>query len=310
MEGRVANPSEGAVLPYATSSTAKKCLSAMRITKEQEELLDSLECKRLSSSKDNLYLVDDFYNTRNASLVTTLQNEAFEEDDNGDIAYYVVKNSDNKILFFFSLKSGLLYDQHIDEKTVKFMKKVNAFIEQSMKDPDMTEEQIVAFSQFLEKLRSHKGISTEDLDRISQKPSTLIDDLKMELNQNITHVGKTYSAVEMVHFCANNAMDEWWEAQHMPHTLGTIIFWKFIVPIVIQSRDLIGNKYFYLFAADLSMTERLINYYSHQLKFTLDTERATVKPLYDLSCKFMYQETKDIDKQRSLFFENFNEEEN
>lgn len=35
-------------------------------------------------------------------------------------------------------------------------------------------------------------------------------------------------------------------------------------------------------------------------------ERATVKPIYDLSCEFMYQETKTLAERRHFFFENFN----
>lgn len=35
-------------------------------------------------------------------------------------------------------------------------------------------------------------------------------------------------------------------------------------------------------------------------------ERATVKPIYDLSCEFMYQETKTLAERRQFFFDNFN----
>lgn len=37
----------------------------MRITEEQERILGSLHCERLSSNVDNFRLVDDFYNGRN-----------------------------------------------------------------------------------------------------------------------------------------------------------------------------------------------------------------------------------------------------
>lgn len=36
----------------------------MRITEEQERILGSLHCERLSSNVDNFRLVDDFYNGR------------------------------------------------------------------------------------------------------------------------------------------------------------------------------------------------------------------------------------------------------
>ena len=62
----------------------------MRITEEQELILGSLHCERLSSNVDNFRLVDDFYNGRNPSIVNTLQNEAYEDDANHLVAYYVV----------------------------------------------------------------------------------------------------------------------------------------------------------------------------------------------------------------------------
>lgn len=70
----------------------------MRITEEQERILGSLHCERLSSNVDNFRLVDDFYNGRNPSIVNTLQNEAYEDDANHRVAYYVVKNNSGEIL--------------------------------------------------------------------------------------------------------------------------------------------------------------------------------------------------------------------
>lgn len=43
-----------------------------------------------------------------------------------------------------------------------------------------------------------------------------------------------------------------------------------------------------------------------RLDFMRDEDRATVKPIYDLSCEFMYQECSDIEERRKLFFDNFN----
>lgn len=74
----------------------------MKITEEQLAILKGLKCERLSSDPSNMRLVDDFYNIRNLSLVQTLQNEAMEEDEEGSIAYYVVKDPADNILFFFS----------------------------------------------------------------------------------------------------------------------------------------------------------------------------------------------------------------
>lgn len=83
----------------------------MKISLEQQQILDSLVCERFSSNEENLRLVGDFYNYRNEVLSNVLLNEAFEEDLKGNTAYYIVKEpKEKKVLFYFSLKSGMLFD--------------------------------------------------------------------------------------------------------------------------------------------------------------------------------------------------------
>ena len=60
----------------------------MQITDRQKQLLDSLTCERLSSNEAHLRMVDSFSNGRNGNLEHTLKNEAYEEDENGNIAFY------------------------------------------------------------------------------------------------------------------------------------------------------------------------------------------------------------------------------
>ena len=117
----------------------------MRITQEQLALLDSLRCERLSSNPSNMRLVDNFFNRRNPSLEHTLQNEAMEEDEEGSIAYYVIKDKDDNILFFFSLKSGSLYDSHFDTNLIKLLKSLNSFIQESLTDTELTSDQRIVY---------------------------------------------------------------------------------------------------------------------------------------------------------------------
>ena len=77
----------------------------MRITDSQKVILEGLTCERLSNSPDNMRLIDNFFNRRNPSLVQTLQNEAMAEDQEGKVAYYIVKDKNGNVLFYFSLKS-------------------------------------------------------------------------------------------------------------------------------------------------------------------------------------------------------------
>ena len=59
----------------------------MRITEEQQKALDSLRCERLSSNEMNLRSVGAFVNYRNDSIANVLRNEAYEEDEQGRVAY-------------------------------------------------------------------------------------------------------------------------------------------------------------------------------------------------------------------------------
>lgn len=73
----------------------------MKITDEQKRSIYSLVCERLSANADNLRYVGDFINYKNESLADTLKNEAFEEDEKGNIAYYLIKDPDGKSFFIF-----------------------------------------------------------------------------------------------------------------------------------------------------------------------------------------------------------------
>lgn len=280
----------------------------MQISIEQKQLIDTLKCERLASNKGNLRQVEDFYCRRNESLTSALLNEAFEDDECGSTAYYLVKDGDGRILFYFSLKTGLLYDQHIDEKSIKIFKKLNVFVKDVISQHDLTESQARALIDFLEKVRTHKGVTKEDLERLPQKNKSLFDELETELNQNITHVGKTYSGVELVHFCKNDAHDKEIKDLGLPRNFGEVVFWKFIVPKIVEARERIGIQYFFLFAADMTAENKLIQYYSDFLHFKTDDERATVKPVYDFACKFMYQPAADLRSHMESFWENFNTE--
>ena len=71
----------------------------------------------------------------------------------------------------------------------------------------------------------------------------------------------------------------------------------------------IGCQYLFLFAADFSEDENLINYYRTNLKFIDSPDRNTTIPLYDEMCKFMFQETCQLELNQKYFFDNFNRKE-
>ena len=281
----------------------------MKSSSELLQGLRCLSCERLSSDTDNLRLVDDFFNRRNDGIAQTLRNEAFAEDEEGSTAYYVVKHESGDILFFFSLKCGMLYDQFLDTRQLKLINDLNEYLDSIVQDSSLDEQDKMVVVSLREKLRTRKGITKADLDNIPMKGNTIFEDLAKEFNESITRVGQTFSAIELVHFCANDGAEDVWKQMGLPQSLGAVVFWHFIVPIVESVRQQIGCQYLFLFAADFSKGEKLIKYYEDQLNFKIPENLATAKPIYDFSCKFMCQEVKELADAREAFFDNFSVDE-
>lgn len=280
----------------------------MRITTEQQRIIDSLRCERLSSNQENMSLVEEFYNKRNDSIAQTLRDEAYAEDEANTIAYYVVKDEDGNILFYFSLKCGLLYDEFIEGERLKMLSKFYDLVISRQKDISLSAEDRKELEQILELLRSKKGVKREQVADVLHKNANDID-INTPFRTGQHNVGKTYSGVELMHFCANDQYhDDWHLKDAKP--LGAVVFWQFVVPQVINIMKLVGCEYLFLFAADLTDDEYLVNYYREYLGFTDQSEHQVAMPIYDLTCKFMYQKTIDLVERRQSFFEYFNPDEN
>ena len=80
------------------------------ITEEQKKFLSSFTCQRLKDDKDNLSKIQNFISDLNDKLVVHLRCHGWNDDTRGTTAYYVVKNPQGRIMLFFSLKCGTLFD--------------------------------------------------------------------------------------------------------------------------------------------------------------------------------------------------------
>ena len=282
----------------------------MQITEEQQQILNSLVCERLSSNENNLRLVDTFCNVRNGSLENTLKNEAYEEDEAGNIAYYLIKDKDENILFYFSIKCGILYDLFGEEEKLRKINDLFLFLVELEKDPSSTKEDKETIASILESIRTRKGLVKKELSKISHiKKNQIIEDLEKESEDNLKRVGKTFAGVEIVHFCANDNYRPSWEKLNIKQKMGTVVFWHFLIPKICELRKIVGCEYLFLFAADLTPDELLVNYYKSNLGFKDSNEYGTAIPLYDYACKFMHQELKDIEERRNNFYLEFNPDE-
>ena len=280
-----------------------------RITEQQEKILESFSVERLSSSDINLRLVGDFSNPKSDSLTNKIQSDAFEEDENGSVAYYVIKNKeDGGIVFYFSLKCGQLYDKLIEKEQLRLIKNLFQYFDEIEKEDSTSEEDRRLIKEIRESVRTSKGISKTELEKIQKKNNKAVTDIKGVFTENLQRVGQTFAGVEIVQFCANeNYRDLFNSLGFFPH-FGAIVFWRFLVPKVLEVRKYIGCRYLFLFAADTSDDESLIRYY-RTLHFTDVGEHGAVIPLYDWTCRFMYQEISGLSEGQEEFFNDFNRDE-
>ena len=135
----------------------------MRITEAQQQILDSLICERLSSNSDNLRA----------------------NDEKGNIAYYLVKDSDGNILFYFSLKCGLLYDKIEEEARLHDIKRLYEYLISIKDDPSFSQDDKQVVNSILENIRTRKGLVKEDLQKISRtKKNHILEGLEKESADN------------------------------------------------------------------------------------------------------------------------------
>lgn len=286
----------------------------MRITKEQKDLLKSFKCERLSADAVNEELMKSFTSKRGSSLVSYFTRFGMTEDIAGTTTYYVIKDAQNEIMMFFSLKCGALFDPLLDENEVKqdFQRLLILLqaIENANGDNEETEDAIA----ILAKYQVGDRISIEDFNNLvlrkaSRKKdflSQLFGDKEKEQNDKIFRVQSTHPGVELVHFCTNDNLREKWKTYNLGHSMGETLFWKFIAPKFFDVQKIVGCEFVFLFAADLSEDGSLVNYYDVSLKFQRRKDVGTNKPFYDFCCEFMCQEINEMKKKRKEFFENFN----
>ena len=278
------------------------------ITEQQRAILDSFDIERLSDSEENFRLVSDFQNSRSDSLTNKIQSEAFEEDELGTVAFYVIKNKEGKIVFYFSLKCGQLYDKLYEKEHVHLIENLLEYFNKIEQEETTSESDLDLIEEIRESVRSRKGILKSDLNKIQKKDNKAVKDLEKAFTGNMQRVGQTFAGVEIVQFCLNDKYREDLKRHGFFPSFGAIVFWHFLVPKVLEVRKHIGCHYLFLFAADTSEDESLIRYYK-SLRFTDAGEHGAVIPLYDWTCRFMYQEISSLEKGQRSFFNDFNRDE-
>ena len=290
----------------------------MRITNEQNTILEELICERLSDNLNSSALIQNFENEKGTLIVKYLKDSGLKEDLEGTTAFYIVRNKNNDVFMFFSLKCGVLFDPLFDEAEIKAGYKEYLLIIQALKNVESNEDAKNRAINKVKEFSDANGISIEmalnlihhEKKKKQDMLTVLYKEKETEGNEKVSRVSKTYPSIELVHFCTNDNAKEVWKSYGLKHSLGEVIFWKKIVPKFFEVQKIVGCEYAFLFAADLSEDRTLINYYDVSLKFEIDVGVGTNKPFYDFNCAFMCQKLTDMKKNQELYFDNFNIDEN
>lgn len=250
-------------------------------------------------------LLYDFSNNLNQELENHFCCSANAADLKNENAYYVVRTDDQKVLFYFSLKCGLLFEKAIPQELIElchaYFDRQNQTLQVKSKLIDFQtaynfseNEMFDYFSNLSQKIRYQKKAANEN-NRVKE-------------SNNVELVPQSIPAIELSHFCKNEANDSFNEYLFPNHKLGEIIFWFFVLPIVQEALKYIGGQYIYLFAVvGADENEPLVNYYNRLLKFDKKPIWGTYKSTYAQSCRFMCLDINKALDFKKLISSNFDE---
>lgn len=283
----------------------------MNISQEYNDILDSLIVERIKDNVDNAALVKTFHNSQNENLTKIIKEDAtINQDISGATAYYLVKTQEGDLLLYFSLKCGELFEG-LDFEKLELASKLQKIMPIILTNKDTESELYKSATKFINDNTDRIKNILPDQEKYIHKKGLYNREIQREINSKIQRVLKTYPAIEIVEFCSNENTRDIWKGIGLPESkkMGECVFWFHIVPILQKIQDLIGCQYVYLFAADSSYDENLINYYKSRLKFEQPLILGANKPQYDFACTFLCQQLSTLIKERESFFKNFLPEE-
>lgn len=271
----------------------------MRITPDQEDVLKSFKCIRLSKSedKDIIRIVDNFSNPRNENLENFIKNEAFDHDRLGKVACYVIIDDDKDILCYFALKSGLLFQGFKEWYDLENYKKIKAYL---FKSNDSVKPEILK-----KKIRTLSKKIKQSRESVRRRLGAFIDGFSVH-----KPVSLSFPAIELSHFCVNEDYRGKWKNLGLGerNRIGLTLFWHYIFQKILDASDVIGSEYVYLFAADCSGDRFLVNHYKDFMGFREDLDVLAIQPIYDISCTFLCNTIEALKESKNKFFDSFNED--
>lgn len=147
-------------------------------------------------------------------------------------------------------------------------------------------------------VRCHKKI----LSGISSKTNN--GNIEYFIDKDVIDVTNVVPSIEITHFCINSSYRKkksTWTVTYglNDYSVGKYIYYKFLLPIVINVADEIGVQMIYLFCAD-DGSGKLIDYYK-ELGFSVMDNMACIRTGYDSSLSCMTCKIVEARKQLDSF---------
>lgn len=286
----------------------------MRITKEQAAALRKIRCVRVKDVDKALLktivgpVVDN--EGHRSRLIDLFRNKKhLADEENNDIASFLLLAPDDTVLLYFSLRCGELFE-NIDKVRAQLSNDAFYalhFLQQNQTAP--ADEQSKAISIIRRAMQV--GLSVDDFEPIQHKKENISQSRMLKLNENSTPVFKSYPAVELKFFGANAGCKKCWQEMgfNENHRVGETLFWSKIADRIVKLQDLVGCKYVYLFAADVEPEGGLVQYYRTKLHFGSKKIISANIPEFDHTSQFLFREISTLKADKKAFFKDFNPDE-
>lgn len=263
------------------------------LTEEQNAWLDALVCQRLSADGSNDTLRLEFKNDAVESLMDFIgHHDTFTKDASGEIAVYVVKEN-GKIIAFFSLQCGMIYEKIVSEEDLELCRMFKEYLdsgENKVKDEKLRRYQALNNMSDAELARRMMGIETR-LHDVAPKKN---DEQRSGESDDVTLVSKTVPAIEVVHLCrAEDYAGDFYNL-FPGKRLGTVLFMAKAVKIINDVTKFVGCKYVYLFAVTDERDNKLVAHYQDDFGFRPNPGYGVNKSLKASGCLFMAQSITEL----------------
>lgn len=280
-----------------------------KLTKVQEAFLKSLKCDLLTEEWRERLRFSGAPKENEGILDTACSDVTFAECKDHALNTYVVHDRKGVIYFFFSLRSGEIFMNMNPERLLIANNAWEALRKLYKEEGPNGKMDARLRSLLLDDIIKayNAGLNLEDFILEDESPNIRFKVDKLQ-GEDVTQTLRSHPAVELKLFSKVNTGQEKFKKLFDKRGIGEVVFWYFIIPIIQKARESIGIEYLYLFAESLK-GERLVEYYQHKILMIPDLSEQTLsccKPMFDLSCRFMYQKLDVLIKHRKQFLATIN----